>query len=62
MDQAVTNTATQRSTSMTALMLAIAFAATFFAGAAQTGHGSHVRVAPAACFGISMDPNGGCGE
>jgi hypothetical protein len=47
---------------MTALMLAIAFAATFFAGAAQTGHGSHVRVAPAACFGISMDPNGGCGE
>jgi hypothetical protein len=47
---------------MTALMLAIAFTASLFAGATQTGHSGQVRVAPAACFGISMDPNGGCGE
>jgi|HubBroStandDraft_2_1064218.scaffolds.fasta_scaffold964417_2 hypothetical protein len=47
---------------MTALMLAISLTASLFVGATQTGHAGQVRVAPAACFGISMDPNGGCGE
>jgi hypothetical protein len=45
---------------MTALLIAIAFASNLFAGAAYAGHDSQVHVAPAACFGLSMDPNGGC--
>jgi hypothetical protein len=47
---------------MTAPVLAIAFATSLFSGATQAGHGAKLRVAPAPCFGISMDPNGGCEE
>ncbi len=47
---------------MIALVLAIAFATSLFSGATQSGHGGQLRVAPAPCFGISMDPNGGCDE
>ncbi len=49
---------------MIALVLAIAFATSLSSpGATQSGDtAASSALAPAPCFGISTDPNGGCDE